>query len=167
MKIKHKIVWGLAVVFVIALIFGFRFIVSVQEGEWAIQRQAIQTAYEKTNLAKPNKVERFIGDKQYTVIQGEDQIGQPVIVWVGEDEEVITVKASDGITKEKVQEMVLSKDPDSVLLRITPGKLDDQLVWEAFYKKETDQGERYFYDYYTFKDGALIDTYKLNIWHHS
>ncbi|WP_248925474.1 DUF5590 domain-containing protein [Paenibacillus hamazuiensis] len=162
MKLRYKILIGLSVVVAAIVFFGFKFLASVEESEWSVQRQAVKVAYEKTILVKPVKVERFIGNKQYTIIHGEDKIGQPIIVWVSDDE-VITEMASDGVTADQVKEAVLAKNPDSTVLRTTPGKLGDRLVWEAFYKYESEQGWKYFYDYYDFKDGTLIDTYKLSL----
>ncbi|TBL79700.1 DUF5590 domain-containing protein [Paenibacillus thalictri] len=162
MKLKHKIGIGSAIFIVAFVLLGLKFFSLIHEDEWATYRDAVNTAYEKTVLVKPVKVDRFISNKQYTVIQGEDKIGHPVIVWVSEDE-VITEMASDGVTQEQVEQSLTAADPEASLLRVTPGKLDDQLVWEAFYKKPADGGEHFFYNYYAFTDGSLIDTYRLSL----
>ncbi len=44
-----------------------------------------------------------------------------------------------------------------------PGKLGNEYVWEVFYKKKENSGTRYFYDYYKFKDGHYMDTYRLSL----
>ncbi|MCS7462515.1 DUF5590 domain-containing protein [Paenibacillus doosanensis] len=161
---KLKITIASVAVVALLLFFGGRFINAVQEDEWKIQRAAVQTAYQKTLLTKADKVERFVGDKPYTVIHGENKIGQKMIVWVGE-EELFAQMASDGVTEEQIEAQVEAKHPEADLLRAMPGVLNGALIWEAFYKLPADDSgdERYYYDYYTFKEGTLLDTYRLSI----
>jgi uncharacterized protein YpmB len=150
---------------VLCILAGYLFIRSfyaLQEGEWSVERNAVLTAYQKSILVKPLKVERFVGNKAYTVIEGEDKIGQPVIVWVSDDE-VVTEMAADGVNKEVIEAKMQEEQPDAALMRITPGKVNDQLVWEAFYKIKADNDFKYFYNHYSFRDGALIDTYRLSL----
>ncbi|MFE5317220.1 DUF5590 domain-containing protein [Paenibacillus sp. NPDC056579] len=161
---KIKIAVAAVAAAALLLFFGLRFINAVQEDEWKIQRSAVQTAYEKTILTKADKVERFVGDKAYTVIRGEDKIAQKLIVWVGEDE-IFTQMQSDGVTEEQVLSVLQTKQPTADVLRTMPGVLNGNLVWEAFYKLPADEtgSERFYYDYYSFKDGAWLDTYRLSI----
>lgn len=161
---KIKIAVAVVAATALLLFFGLRFINAVQEDEWKIQRNAVQTAYQKTILTKADKVDRFVGDKAYTVIRGEDKIAQKVIVWVGE-EEIFTQMAADGITEDQVSSLVVTKQPTADILRLMPGVLNGNLIWEAFYKLPADEtgSERFYYDYYTFKDGTWLDTYRLSI----
>lgn len=162
MKIKITIVAVAAVALI--LFFGVRFINAVQEDEWKIQRNAVQTAYQKTLLTKADKVERFVGDKSYTVIYGEDKIGQQVIVWVGEDE-IFSQMAADGVSEDKIDSLVQSKHANADILRTMPGVLGGKLIWESMYKLPADEtgSEKYYYDYYSFNDGAYLDTWRLSI----
>ncbi|WP_282935596.1 DUF5590 domain-containing protein [Paenibacillus sp. RC67] len=162
MKIKITIVAIAAVALI--LFFGGRFINAVQEDEWKIQRSAVQTAYQKTLLTKAVKVERFVGDKSYTVIYGEDKIGQQVIVWVGEDE-IFSQMAADGVSEDKVDSLVQAKHANADILRTMPGVLGGKLIWESMYKLPADEtgSEKYYYDYYSFNDGAYLDTWRLSI----
>lgn len=159
-KIAIMAVFAAAVV-CIGMIFAFR---AVTEPEWDVQRMAVQTAYEKTILAKAVKVERFVGDKTYTVIYGEDKIGQPVYVWVADDE-IRTEMGSAGVNADQAEAMVTAKHPQADVLRVMLGIQDGQPVWEVFYKMKPENASRvqYFYDYYTFKDGQPLDTWRLSI----
>ncbi|UUZ79408.1 DUF5590 domain-containing protein [Paenibacillus sp. P26] len=164
MRRKWKIILGSAAVLAVLLFLAARLFSAVMDGEWAAQRSAVSEAYTKTILAKVKKVDRFVGDKSYQVIQGEDKIGQPLIVWV-DGENIHTEMAADGISSEKAEENVKAKRPVAEILRTVPGMMNGQPVWEVFYKLRSEQDKRdhYFYDYYTFKDGALIDTWRLTI----
>jgi len=160
---KIKIAVAAVAAAALLLFFGVRFFNAVHEKEWQIQRAAVQTAYQKTILAKADKVGRFVGDKPYTVIQGENKIGQKMIVWVG-DNEIYAQMAADGVTADQIKAAVLAHQADAEIVRLLPGVLNGALVWEAFYKVESEEdGERYYYDYYSFKDGTMLDTYRLSI----
>ncbi|PZE21907.1 DUF5590 domain-containing protein [Paenibacillus xerothermodurans] len=161
---KIRIAAAAVVITSLLLFFSIRFVNSVQEDEWKIQRTAVLTAYEKTILTKVNKVERFVGEKPYTVIQGEDKIGHKMIVWVGEDS-LHTQMASEGLAVENVEPLVLARQPGAEVLRSTPGILNGMFVWEVFYNVSSEESgdDRYYYDYYNFKDGSHIDTYRLSI----
>lgn len=160
---KIKIAVAAMAAAALLLFFGVRFFNTVHEKEWQIQRAAVQTAYQKTVLTKADKVDRFVGDKPFTVIQGENKIGQKMIVWVGESE-VYSQMAADGVNADKVSAAVLAHQADAEIVRLMPGVLNGTLIWEAFYKvKSQDDGDRYYYDYYSFKEGTLLDTYRLSI----
>ncbi|OXM88027.1 DUF5590 domain-containing protein [Paenibacillus rigui] len=160
---KIKIAVAAVAAAALLLFFGVRFFNAVHEKEWQIQRNAVQTAYQKTILTKADKVDRFVGDKPFTIIQGENKIGQKMIVWVAEDV-IYSQMASDGVNAEQVKAAVLAHQADADIVRMMPGVLNGTLVWEVFYKVKDDAaGERYYYDYYSFKDGAMLDTYRLSI----
>ncbi|AEI41392.1 DUF5590 domain-containing protein [Paenibacillus mucilaginosus] len=136
---------------------------SVMEPVWSGQRQAVQAAYEKTVLAKANKVEQFVGDETYTVITGEDKIGQGIFVFVAGDK-IRTEPAPAGMNAEAAAAKVTGKVPGAEVLRVMPGIQNGAPVWEVFYKiAPEDKPEQYFYDYYTFTDGQPIDTWNLTL----
>jgi uncharacterized protein YpmB len=151
-------------IFVLAtLIFALsRFYLNVQGNHWDEKSAAVETAYEKSVLAKASKVESFYGDQPMHIVFGEDKIGHKVIVWVT-DKDVHAEMADDAFTEEQVREIMLKKDPNLELMRVMPGFIEGQYVWEVFYKKQIDGGTRYFYDYYKFHDGTYIDTYRLSL----
>ncbi|MDD9267686.1 DUF5590 domain-containing protein [Paenibacillus sp. GCM10023248] len=139
-----------------------RFYLNVQSEHWKSKSAAVETAYEKSLLTKATKVDFFYGDEPFQIVYGEDKLGQGVIVWVS-DKEVHTEMTTEGFTEAQAREAVLKKDPAFEIERAMPGKLGQEYVWEVFYKKEDDSGTRYFYDYYKFKDGTYLDTYRLSL----
>jgi uncharacterized protein YpmB len=161
---KIKITAAAIVAAALLLFLGMHFFNSVQEKEWALQRTDVQTAYQKSNLTKASKVETFVGEKTYTIIHGENKIGQKLIVWVGGNE-VYSQMAADGVTVEAIKAILLTRQPTANMKRIVPGVLNGNLVWEVFYKIDAEESnpDRYYYDYYSFKDGSWTDTYRLSI----
>ncbi|MNI90116.1 hypothetical protein D3C73_1476060 [compost metagenome] len=111
-------------------------------------------------LAKAEHVEPYVGSQPYMIVYGEDKIGKKMIVWVSE-KDLHEAYETDGAAKAAVVAKVTGADPGNRVIRATPGKLDEDYVWEVYYKREQDGKTRYFYDYYRFADGGLIDTYRL------
>lgn len=164
MKMKYKVIASIIGAAALIIFLSIRFFNTVQEDEWKIQRAAVETAYQKTILAKAVKVDSYVSDEPYTVIFGEDKIGQPIIVWVGQTT-IITHMAADGISAERAEQLLKERQPSAEVLRLMPGVLNGSPVWEAFYKvvPENTDNAHYYYDYYAFKDGTHIDTYRLSI----
>jgi uncharacterized protein YpmB len=146
------------------LLFGLsQFFQTVQAGAWSEERQAVETAYQKTIMTKASKVDTFVGTKEYKIVYGEDAIGQQLIVWLGTSD-IHTEYTADGLQAKDLQMQFAKKEPTAQLLRILPGKMNDKYVWELFYKKQNAAGKiNYYYDYLTFKEGTLLDTYDLGV----
>lgn len=146
------------------LLFGLlQFFQSIQAGAWSEERQAVDTAYQKTIMTKATKVETFISAQTYKIVYGEDALGQALIVWIGESS-IHTEYAADGLQEKDLRTHFAQKEPTAELLRILPGKLKEKLVWELYYSKPNEMGKTaYYYDYINFKNGALLDTYSLGI----
>lgn len=149
---------------VVTLFFFLQFFYRhVQAGAWSEQDAAVRTAYEQTILASAERVEPFVGDKPYEIVFGADKLGQPVIVWVGEGD-VHTEYVADGTSKEAIEHKLRELNPQATLMRLVPGKLLDEYAWEAFFKQKEDDGvTRYYYKYFRFSDGELLDTYYLSL----
>ncbi|WP_438445649.1 cell wall elongation regulator TseB-like domain-containing protein [Gorillibacterium sp. sgz5001074] len=129
-------------------------------GEWDSKKEAVKAAYAETMLVKADRVEPYVGTEPYMIVYGEDKIGNKMIVWVSQHERYAAYE-SEGITKQAAVDKVLGAAPEAKVLRATPGKLDQDYVWEIYYQREMDGKTRYFYDYYRFGDGVLIDTLRL------
>lgn len=134
---------------------------SVQSKHNKEQQQAINEALAKTELVTVEQVDPFIGEDALMIVYGKDQEGKQLIVWVGKNE-IHAEYSLDGISKQQVEVKVLKQKPKADLIRIIPGKLKDDYIWEAYYKEEEKDGTRYYYSYYKFADGQPIDTYKLS-----
>lgn len=161
---KMKITAAVVVAAALLLFLGIYFFNTVEEKEWALQRTDVQTAYQKTILTKASKVERFVGEQTYTIIHGEDKIGQKLIVWVGGNQ-IYSQMVADGVAAEGIKAITLTRQPTANIKRMVPGVWNGNLVWEVFYKTDAEESnpDRYYYDYYAFKDGAWMDTYRLSI----
>ena len=107
-------------------------------------------------------MEFFAGESAYVVVFGDSIEEEPILVWVGEDE-LHEEKAADGVNKSDIRNMFKERHGTVEVLRITPGKLGDVYVWEAYFKKMEEKGQRRYYEYYQFSTGEWLDTYQLRL----
>ena len=134
---------------------------SIQSSQSKEQMEAVLQAKSHSALVSSDLVETYIGEKVYWIVSGKDKDGNNVMVWVSKDE-VHSVFVSDGISRTSLKQKILQLDPQADIVRITPGRLKEDYIWEVYYKKQENNGKRYYYGYYNFADGALIDTYRLS-----
>lgn len=130
--------------------------------EWKEKKAAVLTAYEQTMLVKTDRVETFVGEETWRVVFGEDKLQKKMIVWIGEQSGIHSEYEAAGVSRDAVTGKVTETDPEARIIRVTPGKLAADYVWEVYYERSLDNGKTAgFYDYYRFADGTLLDTYRL------
>ncbi|EXX91172.1 cell wall elongation regulator TseB-like domain-containing protein [Paenibacillus darwinianus] len=133
----------------------------ILSGYWQEERAAERTALAETRLTKVTKTDKFVWDETAWVIQGTDQAGEGLFVWVT-DNGAEAVKAGDGYPRAQLKADVLRELPDAKLIRIRPGLLDGEKVWEVYYSRKMNV-QRHYYGFYGFADGRSIVTYKLPV----
>jgi uncharacterized protein YpmB len=160
-----KTIAGIIAGLVLVGVVLFRFYLAVQNEEWDSHALASQTVTQSTYIKQVTRVETFRGELPYTIVFGLDEAGQEGVAWVGEQPEDVHMEYlgnGGGMTEAAIREIVKQRGADVEIERILPGKLDDELVWEVFYKRKEEGGSRFYYDYYRFMDGTEIDTWKLS-----
>lgn len=123
--------------------------------------EAVNRALAQSSLVTVDHVEFFAGAVDYVVVFGNNTDGEPLLVWVG-DEDLHEEKAAD-VTREEIRFQVLESHGPVDIIRVTPGKLQEDYVWEVFFKKKEENGVRHYYEYYTYTDGEWLDTYRLSL----
>lgn len=160
MRVNRTYVWGAVAALIVLAFLTFRAVDAVISKEWDDKQKAVQTAYRQTMMAKADRVEPFVGERPYQIVYGEDELGQRMIAWIGEGD-VHAAYASEGVSADDIRAKLKQLDPTVEIFRITPGKLADDYVWEAYYKRMENDAEERYYGYYRFSDGEHIDTYHL------
>ncbi|OAS14020.1 DUF5590 domain-containing protein [Paenibacillus oryzisoli] len=161
MNAKRSITLGVFIVATLGVVLS-RFYLNVQNEHWEEKRVAVEKAFNGSMMTKASKVDFFYGDEPLQIVYGENKLGQSLITWVSA-ENVHSEMTDEAFPEEQVRAAVLKKAPSSEIERVIPGKLGNDYVWEVFYKSKDDRGTRYFYDYYKFKDGTYLDTYRLSL----
>lgn len=107
-------------------------------------------------ITKVHEISRFHGDKAYYVVFGEDNSGEKRIVFVPfeKDEELTVVDQQDIVSKEDILEKWQQECTDCKLIRVTPGLIDDNPLWEITY---IDSSNRYVFDYLSIYDGSQYE----------
>jgi len=158
---KKKIILGILFICAILIFSVVEFFRGAVSPVWSANNRAIAQAYHKTDLIKANKVETFVGEKSHKIIFGTDKQARQMIVWLSSDE-VHTEYAANGISENSLKALFKTEQPTAKIVRIMPGKLFNDWVWELYYKKmNADHHQQYYYNYYKFNDGSLIDTFDL------
>jgi uncharacterized protein YpmB len=154
---------GLAIsllVVVLLIVFGNRFYETIQRPLWSENAAAKSYVIDQLHMKDITEIDRFVGDRVYTVIFATNSADEKVIVWLWDGGRQVK-HASSGLSREEAAQRALADQPGKHIKRVMPGKLRDDLVWEVFYTKTEDGAERYYYDYYRFSDGTKLDTYRL------
>ncbi|MBD2869700.1 cell wall elongation regulator TseB-like domain-containing protein [Paenibacillus arenilitoris] len=132
----------------------------IQMPRWSAERDAEARAVEAADLAEVEQVYHHIWNKESWVVKGVDANSDEVFVWLAEENEPMTLKASEGISASELRSAFALGKPQADIKRMQPGLLNDTPVWEIFYRI-AGSPDRYYYDFYRFDDGTFIDEYKL------
>lgn len=146
---------------------------TVQTPFWTTERTIKAQAVEAAALTSVTAITKHVWDKQTWVVEGQNEAGEDLFVFINPPEEEQAdaealvaegteqvVKASESARKADIKARFLQANPDAVVKRIMPGMLDGQLVWEVFYMLD-ENVNKYFYEFYTFREGTLLTTYRL------
>ncbi len=132
----------------------------VQAKHWQEQNHAENLARQKAGLVHEDAVDWFSGDGSYIIVFGRDRNNQKMIVWVGNNE-LHKEAAKDGLSKADVVGKVSRAYPGAVMIHAVPGKYVGDYVWEAYFKVTKQGKTNYYYQYYKFSDGELLDTLNM------
>lgn len=164
---KNKIIWlivGILLVIIISLSLLYYFSTDDLSDD---KELAIQKAKESVDLSSVERVDWFHYTNSYFVIEGTDNEGKHIIVWVPENEaeEMMVEEANKGLTKDEVSELLFSGlkslDPEKrpqKIVDVKLGLLDTSPVYEITY---IDQKERYSIIYIDFYKGDWFRVYNL------
>ena len=145
----------------IVILLGYRLYVQVQTPYWNELLNARTKAINQFQLAEIQEVSKFVSDQTYYIIFGTDDQNQQVVAWIW-DEGQHLIAMDEALTKAEIKEIAMKEDQQKNILRIIPGKIREDYVWEVFYQlPDSDGVKRHYYDFYRFTDGKKIDTYTL------
>lgn len=153
--------WGVAVVLCVicASFVSVLFVRSADTDYRNEENQAIRLAMAQGGLTEVDRAALHTWSEPVWVVTGRDQDGQEWMLWERKDG-IVKEKTADGFTESRIRERFDSDRPSAVMLRMLPGWFADQPVWEFRYEKAPKSG-RQAIDFYSFKDGKLLQTYDL------
>lgn len=121
-------------------------------------------------LSSITDTEYYHGRLAYTILYGTNEQNEDLIVWVPDSKKgkLITKKASEGWSKEKVKKYVIANQNPLKLIDVRLGaevmkdnrtnRTETTPLWEVTY---IDQEKRYTYYFMKFEDGSFVKRYSL------
>lgn len=132
----------------------------VESPVWAEQKTVEAEAKERSGLKEVTDSYAYTWDEPIWVVEGKDANDADTYVWLKKDAS-ITLRASEGLTKDAVEAQFLSEKPDADIAHVRLGIFGGEPVWEIFYSRDQAGTTYHYYDFYRFRDGSLIVMYKL------
>ncbi|WP_128894399.1 cell wall elongation regulator TseB-like domain-containing protein [Longirhabdus pacifica] len=162
-KLKRKgIVYSIVLAIAIVFILLYMWYRSIMTDRWSLEEQAERLVLQETDVVEISEVTMFTGEQVIAAVFGNNDQAQETVVWVSKDAGIIhQALLKDSINEQQMREQVLQADSDKQIIRVVPGTLREQYVWEVYYSKEEEGNERYYYDFYLFSDGTWLETYRL------
>ncbi|PZM65525.1 DUF5590 domain-containing protein [Paenibacillus dendritiformis] len=152
--------WFIAVLaFVVLILFitaSVMYVNYIYSDERKKEADILQRAQQEVPLTEVNGIEKSIWDEVVYVINGVNQEGKAVWVWVFPDR-VTSIPVADSVDKDTVKANIYQAYSDARIVRLLPGYKDNQYVWQAFVQRKDEKGtRRYFYQFYSFSDGSPL-----------
>ena len=122
------------------------------------EAEAVEVAKKEENLASIKNVDHFFKNETYYVVEGENEDGRDMIVWVGEDKKVYSESAKKGLSEGQMIDYVKANHDAKEIIDIRLGMEDEIPLWEVVY---LDDQDRYTYYYGYFETGKRYEIYRL------
>lgn len=125
--------------------------------------EAYKRVQQHMDVSHVQFVTRFVSDTAYDVLTATDVQGEMWTIWVW-DEGIEAIPATKATDEKTIRSHVATLHPTGQLIRLVPGKIGAQYVWEAFVRIPP-KGDRtmtaYVYEYFGYVDGVHVTTYRL------
>ncbi|GAA0135505.1 hypothetical protein YSY43_23450 [Paenibacillus sp. YSY-4.3] len=151
---KKRTKWILLSILILLLVlFGLhRFYVYVMQHTWNEESAAIQTAKQQTGIVSVDKTWKSVWDEICWVVQGKNENGEDLMVWLPESGEPHEELLSGGTSEQQIREIVKNELPGIRIVRLMPGIYEGEYVWQLFYKEK----EHHYYQFFKFSDGSIL-----------
>ena len=156
------------------VIFGalygvYTYYTDVMQQQWTERADAFRVAQQKASLSSYEKAQKFVWgeDHIYWTFIGKNKNNDRIIVWVQDEKRNVTIEKDkplrirfvhEGICEEQIRSRFTSEHVGAKIVRLLPGVLYGEEVWQCFYQQNT----HHYYCFYRFTDGTKIgDTYTI------
>ncbi|MDZ5608942.1 DUF5590 domain-containing protein [Bacillus pseudomycoides] len=154
-----KWIFAIIIVIVAVVLYGVHVYNATMEKKIPKESKVVEIAKEKAKLTKVKTVDYYNGKSSYAVVQGVDEKGEQIIVWVPEKKgNVLVRKKNEGISEKKALQIVAGERKPKELVKVKLGAENDVPLWEITY---IDQEGRYTYYYLEFQDGKYAGYYSI------
>jgi uncharacterized protein YpmB len=153
--LKKKTKWILlSTLIVLVVIFGlYRFYIYIHKDTWKDEQAAVLRAQQESGLHQVTKTWKSVWDEVCWVVEGKDESGQDMMVWLQDGKPARQSLLSDGKSLDQIHAIIVQKFPDLNIVRLLPGIYNNQFVWQLFYKENS----HYYYRFFAFNSGEALD----------
>ncbi|WP_246145519.1 DUF5590 domain-containing protein [Bacillus rubiinfantis] len=114
----------------------------------AAEKKAVKLA--GSDISKVDDFHIYNGKEQVYVIEGKNQEGKNVIIWIPEkSKNPIVKKAKDGLTKEQAIQKISQEKSPAKILSVRLGMEKNIPLWEIYYRSENKLINYYYMDFET------------------
>lgn len=156
---KQIIKWmliGLSLLLVVVFIYSAMIYKEIEENKKRGMPETEERVKQETDLTEIEKIESFNGAESYHVVYGvdKDEVKVILLVALNTEEDIITINQEEIISQEKIQEQWTKRCSKCKMIKITPGIVDEEIVWELTYRDEVGH---YVLEYLSIIDGEQIE----------
>jgi uncharacterized protein YpmB len=119
---------------------------------------AAAVAKKEKGLVSINHVDHFYKNETYYVVEGKNEHGTDMIVWVDKNNKVTSDIAKGGLSKKQMVNYVTKNYDAQKIIDCRLGMEDDIPLWEVTFM---DSEDRYTYYYGYFETGKRYEIYRL------
>lgn len=140
----------ISIAVLVVILASVKYYMSALEPVKAAEERAVTIAQEQSDIVTVDDFYMFYGEEAYAVVQGKDKKGTKWIVWVPEKKgEVISKKASSGISKKEAIAKLLEEKKPSEIISVKLGMESNRPLWEIHYGVNGNSLNYYYVDFKT------------------
>jgi len=152
---------SLILLLIICFIYGIILYQNTQKSKTVGMADSKERILQDTEITKIDSIERFNGVNSYHIAFGENKDEEKKIAFIPlktENEDVILIDESDIMSKELVENQWKEQCNQCKLIKITPGIVEDNELWELTY---VDESNLYIIDYISMYDGTPYEQFRF------
>ncbi len=143
--------WIISILIILVIVcFGgaYKVYYSSMKPMKAAEKKAVKLA--GSDISKVDDFHIYNGKEQVYVIEGKNQEGKNVIIWIPEkSKNPIVKKAKDGLTKEQAIQKISQEKSPAKILSVRLGMEKNIPLWEIYYRSENKLINYYYMDFET------------------
>lgn len=159
-KRVYIIKWTLLIMlllFISVLIYSFILYNGAETVKNLGKQESKNKIYLNTDIVSIENIEQFNGDQPYHIIYGVDKDNQGLIAIVpfrSAEDKIKVIKEFDIVNKDIIYQEWQEDCGRCEMIKVVPGVVDKQIVWELTYKDELD---RYIFEYLSIYSGEQYE----------
>lgn len=142
---------------IIAIVYSVLLYRDLEKSKTRGMSQTEQRIYKETDITKVEDIDFFYSNESYHVVYGTDKEKHKLIAFVplkSKKQDIKTINQDEIISKETVHKQWKKSCTECKMIKITPGIVDENKVWELTYRDELN---RYVLEFLSISDGKQYE----------